>query len=56
MVDLLTAIILIVDFVISIWNSYAAGFTFGLQKISKGPGWIKAIAALALAMGLVGET
>ena len=55
MVDALTVIILVVDFVISIWNSYAAGFTFGLQKISKGPGWIKAIAALALAMGLVGE-
>jgi len=55
LVDALTVIILVVDFVISIWNSYAAGFTFGLQKISKGPGWIKAIAALALAMGLVGE-
>ncbi len=28
----------------------------GLQRISKGPGWVKAIAGLALAMGLVGET
>jgi len=56
LVDVLTAVILVIDFVISIWNSYAAGFTFGLQRISKGPGWIKAIAVLALAMGLVGET
>jgi len=56
MVDLLTAIILLVDFVISIWNSYAAGLMVGFQKVSKGPGWVRAIAGLALAMGLVGET
>jgi len=56
MVDTLTVVILIIDFVISIWNSYAAGFTFGLQRISKGPSWIKAVAGLALAMGLVGQT
>jgi hypothetical protein len=56
LVDILTVVILVVDFVISIWNSYAAGFTIGLQRISKGPGYIKAIAGLALAMGLLGET
>ena len=55
MVDIFIAIFLILDFVISIWNSYAAGFSLGLLKISKGPGWFRTFAVLGLAMGLLGE-
>ena len=55
MVDVFIAIILLVDFIISIWNSYAAGFSLGLLKISNGPGWFRAFAVLGLAVGVLGE-
>jgi len=56
MVDLLVIIVLLLDFVVSIWNSYAAGFSLGLLRISKGPGWIRGAALIALAAGIAGET
>ncbi len=55
LVDNFIAIFLVLDFIISIWNSYAAGFSVGLLKISNGPGSFMAFAALGLAMGLLGE-
>ncbi len=56
MVDLLVIVILVVDFVISIWNSYAAGLGLGFLRNFGGPSWIRLTAVLALAMGLLGET
>ena len=40
MVDLLSALIIVVDFVISIWNSYTSGFTYGMLKKNGGPSWM----------------
>ena len=54
MVDLLTAIILVVDFVISIWNSYTAGYNLGLAKRHEGPDWMFIYAAFGLLLGIVG--
>ncbi len=54
MVDLLTIIILIFDFVISIWNSYSAGLSYGMLKRNGGPAWAYLSPILGLSLGLVG--
>jgi hypothetical protein len=54
-IDLLTAIILAINFVISIWNSYAAGFNIGMQRRAQGPWWLKIYPVLGLSIGIAGE-
>lgn len=54
MVDIFSALILIVDLVLSIWNSYTAGFTYGMLRRNGGPGWMNISAGLGLALGLAG--
>jgi hypothetical protein len=54
LVDLLTALILVVDLILSIWNSYTAGFTFGMLRKKDGPSWMYVSPILGLAIGLVG--
>jgi len=54
LVDLLSALIIVVDFVISIWNSYTSGFTYGMLKKNGGPSWMYLSVALGLALGLAG--
>jgi hypothetical protein len=54
LVDLLTGIILVADTVLSVWNSYTAGFTYGNLKKNGGPNWMYASAFLGLVLGLAG--
>lgn len=54
MVDLLTAIIVVLDLVLSVWNCYSAGVTSGLLKREGGPAWANISVVLGLAMGLSG--
>jgi hypothetical protein len=54
LVDLITALILVVDLVLSIWNSYTAGFTYGMLRKNGGPSWMYLSAFLGLTLGLVG--
>ena len=54
MVDILTALIVVIDLVLSIWNSYTAGFSYGMLKKSSGPSWMYLSPILGLAMGLAG--
>jgi len=54
MVDILLILILVLDFVISVWNSYAAGLSLGFVEVTDGPGWLEAFAVLGLAIGLLG--
>lgn len=54
MVDLLTAIILVFDLVLSVWNSYSAGLSYGMLKRNGGPGWAFLSPILGLSIGLAG--
>jgi hypothetical protein len=54
LVDLLSAIILVVDLVFSIWNSYSAGLSYGMLKKNGGPGWLYLSVGLGLALGMAG--
>jgi hypothetical protein len=54
LVDLLTALILVLNFVLSIWNSYTAGFTYGMLRKNGGPSWMYLSTILGLALGLAG--
>jgi hypothetical protein len=52
--DILTALILIIDVVLSVWNSYTAGFTYEMARKSGGSAWLYISAFLGLALGLAG--
>jgi hypothetical protein len=54
-VDALNAILIAINFALSIWNSYAAGFNFGILRKSSGPFWLYAYSAIGLIIGVVGE-
>jgi hypothetical protein len=54
LVDFLSIIVLVVDLVLSIWNSYSAGLSFGMLKKNGGPGWAYVSPILGLALGLAG--
>lgn len=54
MVDLLSIIILAVDLVISVWNSYSAGLSYGMLKRNGGPRWAYLSPILGVSLGLVG--
>jgi hypothetical protein len=54
LVDLLSVVIIVVDLVLSIWNSYSAGLTYGMLKKNGGPGWAYASVGLGLSIGLAG--
>ena len=55
LLDALAIIILVLDFVLSIWNSYASGFNLGMVQRSNGPRWLYVSSIVGLALGLVGE-
>ncbi len=54
MVDVFAIIILVVNFVFSIWNSYSAGLSYGMLKRNGGPAWAYLSTILGLSLGLVG--
>ncbi|HYB75750.1 MAG TPA: hypothetical protein VEC08_02215 [Nitrososphaerales archaeon] len=54
MADLLSIIILVIDLILSIWNSYSAGLSYGMLKRNGGPAWAYTSPVLGLAMGLAG--
>ncbi|MEM0150021.1 MAG: hypothetical protein QXW10_03945 [Candidatus Micrarchaeaceae archaeon] len=56
MAGILVAIILVLDFGISVWNAYASGYNIGMvRKLGKG-GFSKAAAYSGLALALAGMT
>ena len=54
MVDLLSFVILVFDLVLSIWNSYSAGLSYGMLRRNGGPGWAYISPILGLSIGLAG--
>jgi hypothetical protein len=54
LVDVLTGFILVADGVLSVWNSYTAGFTYENLKKNGGPSWMYISAILGLVLGLAG--
>jgi len=57
MIGLIVAILILVfDFVISIWNAYASGYNIGMLKKSRKGGFTKAAAYSGLGLAFVGIT
>lgn len=54
MVGLLSIIVLGFDLVLSVWNSYSAGLSYGMLKRNRGPGWAYMSPILGLSLGLAG--
>ena len=54
MADLLSFVILVFDLVLSIWNSYSAGLSYGMLRRNGGPGWAYISPILGLSIGLAG--
>ena len=54
MVDLLSIIILAFDLVLSVWNCYSAGLSYGMLKRNGGPGWAYLSPILGLSLGVAG--
>jgi len=56
MVDILTIIILVVDFGFSIWNAYASGLNIGMLDREGGSSWLRAVAYSGLGLAYSGAT
>jgi len=54
MLDLLSALILILDLVLAVWNSYSAGLSLGMLRRSGGSGWAYISPILGLSLGMAG--
>jgi len=55
LVDIVSTLILVLDFVLSIWNSYSAGLSYGMLKKNGGPGWAYISTILGLSLGIAGS-
>ena len=54
MVDILTVLILIVDFGFSVWNAYASGLNVGMLRRQGGSSWLRAVAYSGLGLAYSG--
>jgi hypothetical protein len=56
MVDILTVLILIIDFGFSIWNAYASGLNVEMLRREGGSSWLRAVAYSGLGLAYCGAT
>jgi hypothetical protein len=56
MVDILTVLILVIDFGFSIWNAYASGLNVEMLRRGGGSSWLKAVAYSGLGLAYSGAS
>ena len=56
MVDILTVLILVIDFGFSIWNAYASGLNVEMLRRGGGSSWLKAVAYSGLGLAYAGAS
>ena len=54
LVDILSAVIIVLDLVLSVWNCYSAGLTYGMIKRTGGGRWAYISTIVGLSLGFVG--